>query len=658
MLRFRSAAAAAFVLPLAITACSTSGSDESPSGAPSSVTIAAGGCDAKSPDGTMYRPSATASPTGQRDISTNPEGASGYRSGLPVTHTKDYGVATANPIATKAACEVLAQGGSAADALVTAQTVLGLVEPQSSGLAGGAFLLYYDAKSKKVQAYDGRETAPASADENYLRWISPTDRTEPKPDARSSGRAIGVPGALRLLEAVHGEHGSKTWRELFDPAVRIADDGFEISPRLAGAITEESKNFANDEALRGYFLEPDGAPKKAGVKLTNPAYAKTLGAIASEGANAFYTGPIAEAIIASVRDTTGGRTAGTMTLQDLAGYKVKTHEAVCTPYRDRELCGMPAPSSGGITVAQALGILNSFDLADLGPAKVHGGDPGADGGIPTAQAIHLISEAERLAYADRDKYIADPDFVPLPGGSPAELVDPAYLESRAKLIDRNKTMGTAKPGDFATATPGVTPTPEHGTSHITVIDKAGNVASMTTTIESAFGSYHMVDGFLLNNQLTDFSAQPTDSEGKPVANRVEAGKRPRSSMSPTILFARGSDGGRGEAIGALGSPGGAVIIQFVIKTIIGLTDWKLDPQQAVGMVNFGAANSPKTNVDSAHPTLGTDEGRKVVEELKTLGHQVNLAPQVSGLSAIVKQGDGVYAGGADPRREGVVLGGS
>lgn len=656
MFRFRSAAAAAFVIPLALAGCGTSGTSGTDGGSSSTVAVAPGGCDATSPSGTMFTPSSTASPSGPRDISTNPEGASGYRSGLPVTHTKDYAAATANPIATEAACEILAQGGTAADALVAAQTVLGLVEPQSSGIAGGAFLLYYDAKSKKVQAYDGRETAPASADENYLRWVSPTDQTAPKPDARSSGRAVGVPGALRLLEAVHGEHGGKAWRELFDPAVKLADDGFEISPRLAGAISEEAKNFANDADLRGYFLEADGAPKKAGVQLTNPAYAKTLGAIASEGAKAFYTGPIAEAIVASVRDTTGGRTAGTMTVEDLAQYTVKTREAVCTPYRDRELCGMPAPSSGGITVAQALGILNSFDLSKLGPDAVHGGDPGPDGGIPTAEAIHLISEAERLAYADRDKYIADPDFIPLPGGSPAALVDPAYLAGRAKLIDRNKSMGTAKPGEFPTATPGVTTPPEHGTSHITILDKHGNVASMTTTVESAFGSYHMVDGFLLNNQLTDFSAEPADSAGQPVANRVQPNKRPRSSMSPTILFGRGADGGRGDVIGALGSPGGAVIIQFVIKTIIGLTDWKLNPQQAVGLANFGAANSPKTNVDSAHPVLSTDEGRKVVEDLRALGHQLNLAPQVSGLSAIVKQGE-VYAGGADPRREGVVLGG-
>lgn len=551
MFRLRSAAAVAFVIPLALAGCGTSGSDGTPSATPA---VAAGGCDATAAEGTMYRPSSTASPTGARDISVNPEGASGYRSGLPVTHTKDYAAATANPIATKAACEVLAGGGTAADALVAAQTVLGLVEPQSSGIAGGAFLLYYDAKSKKVQAYDGRETAPASADENYLRWISPDDRTAPKPDARSSGRAIGVPGALRLLEAVHGEHGQKSWRELFDPATKLADDGFDISPRLAGALADEAENFADDADLKAYFLEPDGAPKKAGVRLTNPAYAKTLGAIASEGPKAFYTGAIAQAIVDSVRDTTGGRTAGTMTLEDLANYQVKTREAVCTPYRDRELCGMPAPSSGGITVAQALGILNSFDLSKLGPAAVHGADPGPDGGIPTAEAIHLISEAERLAYADRDKYIADPDFIPLPGGSPAALVDPAYLAGRAKLIDRNKSMGTAKPGEFATATPGVTTTPEHGTSHITVLDKFGNVASMTTTIESAFGSYHMVDGFLLNNQLTDFSAEPADSAGQPVANRVQPNKRPRSSMSPTILFAKGSDGARGDAIGALGSP--------------------------------------------------------------------------------------------------------
>ncbi|WP_461168009.1 gamma-glutamyltransferase [Tsukamurella serpentis] len=652
VIRLKPAAAAALVIPLALTSCSTSGSGGGPS---STVAVAAAGCDAAGVTGTMFRPSAAAS-TGARDISTTPEGSSGYRSGLPVTNAKNYAVATANPVATKAACQVLEQGGTAADALVAAQTVLGLVEPQSSGIAGGAFLLYYDAKSQKVQAYDGRETAPAGADENYLRWISPEDRTAPKPDARSSGRAIGVPGAVRLLEAVHSEHGNRSWRELFDPAVRIADDGFEISPRLAGAIAEEAKNFANDADLRSYFLEPDGAPKKAGVRLTNPAYAKTLGAIASEGAKAFYTGAIAEAIVASVRDSSGGRTAGTMTVEDLAGYTVKTREALCTPYRDRVLCGMPAPSSGGITVAQALGILDSFDLSKLGPAAVSNGDPGPDGGVPTAEAVHLISEAERLAYADRDKYIADPDFVPLPGGSPAALVDPAYLRGRAGSIDRNRSMGTAAAGDFRTGAPGVTTTPEHGTSHITAIDKYGNIASMTTTIESAFGSYHMVDGFLLNNQLTDFSAEPADSTGKPVANRVQPNKRPRSSMSPTILFSRGADGARGDALGALGSPGGSVIIQYVIKTVIGLTDWGLNPQQSVGMANFGAANSPKTNIDSGHPAVGGPEGQKVIEQLRALGHQVNAAPQVSGLSAIIAQRD-VLAGGADPRREGIVLGG-
>ncbi|WP_019204348.1 gamma-glutamyltransferase family protein [Tsukamurella sp. 1534] len=653
MFRLKSIAAAVFVIPLAVAGCGDPGSGGAPS---SAVRIAAGGCDATGEQGTMFTPSKAADPSGPRDISVTPEGSSGYRSGLPVTHTKDYSVATANPVATRAACEVLEAGGTAADALVTAQTVLGLVEPQSSGIAGGAFLLYYDAESKKVQAYDGREVAPAAADENYLRWVSPEDRGAPKPDARSSGRAIGVPGALRLLETVHGEHGKRQWRELFDPAVRISDDGFDISPRMASAIAEEAENFGNDADLKAYLLEPDGTPKKAGTKLVNPAYAKTLGAVASEGAKAFYTGEIAQGIVDSVADTTGGRTAGSITLEDLAKYQVKTREAVCTPYRDRELCGMPAPSSGGITVAQALGILDSFDLSDLGPAAQHGADPGPDGGLPTAEAIHLISEAERLAYADRDKYIADPDFVPLPGGSPAAMVNPGYLEGRATLIDRGKSMGTAKAGDLPTATPGVTQTPEHGTSHITVLDKYGDVASMTTTIESAFGSYHMTHGFLLNNQLTDFSTEPADSAGAPVANRVEAGKRPRSSMSPTILFGRGADGGRGDVLGALGSPGGAVIIQYVIKTMIGLTDWGLDPQQAVSMANFGAANSAKTNLGTEHPAVSGPEGAKVAEQLRGLGHTMNLSPQISGLSAIVKQ-DGVYAGGADPRREGIVLGG-
>lgn len=638
------AAAVGVVAALVLTACSSGGDEAAPGPA---------GCDGTGSQGSLVTPSPASTPGGPRDIGTNPEGGSGYRSGMEVARTKDFAVATANAEATRAACRVLEAGGTAADALVTAQTVLGLVEPQSSGIAGGAFLLYYDAAKKTVQAYDGRETAPAASDENYLRWISATDHREPGPSTRASGRAIGVPGALRLLEAVQSEHGTTPWRELFDPAVRLADAGFDISPRLAGAIVEEQTALANDADLREYFLTPDGKPKPAGTRLTNPAYSKTLGALATDGAKAFYTGDIAQAIVDKVRDTTGGRTAGTMTLEDLAGYQVKKREAVCTPYRGRELCGMPAPSSGGITVAQALGILATLDLAELGPA-----DPGKDGGLPPARAIHLVSEAERLAYADRDRYIADPDFVPLPGGSPASLVDPEYLKRRAALIDPNRSMGEAKPGEPAGARPaGFVDTPEHGTSHITIADKYGNVASMTTTIESAFGAYHMTRGFLLNNELTDFAAQPTDATGRQVANRVEPRKRPRSSMSPTLLFQTNPDGTRGPVLGALGSPGGSVIIQFVIKTIIGLTDWKLDPQQAVSLANFGAANSKTTNIDSLHPFVAAGKADQIIAELRRLGHDVKTSPQVSGLSALIRDGETGWLGGADPRREGIVLGG-
>lgn len=596
-------------------------------------------------------PKTTAAPaTTSRNISTKPEVATGYRKDMTAVHTAHYSVVTANPLATQAACGVLRGGGTAADALVTAQAVLGLVEPQASGVGGGGFLLYYDAASGSVQAYDGREVAPKAATENYLRWISDADRTAPKPDARASGRSIGVPGILALLQDVHTEHGKTAWRDLFAPAVTLADGGFDISPRLAAAISDSAPKLRVDPNASAYFLNPDGSPKAAQTRLTNPAYSKTLGVIATDP-RSFYTGDIARDIVAASTDASGGRTPSLLTLDDLSGYAAKKREPLCTPYRGREICGMPPPSSGGIAVAAILGMLEHFPMTDSKPT-----DMDLNGGKPTVMGVHLISEAERLAYADRDKYVADTDFVPLPGGSPDTLLGSDYLAGRAALISEQHTMGTAKAGDFGPPTSPAPPTPEHGTSQISIVDAQGNAASMTTTVESAFGSFHMVDGFILNNQLTDFSAEPA-KDGVPVANRVEPGKRPRSTMSPTLVFDR-SPAGRGPLYAVAGSPGGSVIIQFVVKTLVGMIDWGLDPQQAVSAVDFGAANTPKTNVGGEHPNIDTSHNGDhdpLVQGLRKLGHQVDLADQSSGLSAIVRD-SASWVGGADPRREGLVMG--
>ncbi|QYB01563.1 gamma-glutamyltransferase [Rhodococcus sp. USK10] len=642
---FRASLAAALCVGV-LAACS---SDEEPQSDPAAT------C-ADVPNGTPVSkapPPPGPAPTTQ-NLATNPEIATVYRSGMTPVTTASYAVSTANPVSTQAACEVLRDGGTAADALIVAQTVLGLVEPQSSGIGGGAFLLYYDAGQNSVEAYDGREVAPMAATENYLRWISDTDRTEPKPDARASGRSIGVPGVLRMLEMAHRDHGRDAWRELFDPAISLADQGLEISPRMAGQIAESAPDLAVDEPSKAYFLNPDGSPKPAGTKLTNPAMAKTLGAIAAGGADAFYTGAIAQGIVDATATASGGRTPGQMTLDDLANYQAKKRTPVCTPYRDHEICGMPNPSSGGTAVAATLGILENFDLSQYGPTNLDD-----NGGKPTAEAVHLISEAERLAYADRDKYVADSDFVPLPGNSLDTLLNEDYLKQRAGLIDPGKSMGTAQPGNFGPVPLGVQPQDkEHGTSHISIADKYGNVASMTTTVESAFGSFHMTDGFVLNNQLTDFSAQPVGPDGAPLANRVEPGKRPRSSMAPTLVFDRGSDGSRGDVQFATGSPGGSVIIQFVVKTLVGMLDWGLNPQQAVSAVDFGAANTPVTGVGGEHPNIdAVDDGAAdpLIVQLRAMGHQVSVAPQSSGLSALQRQDSG-WVGGADPRREGAVMG--
>lgn len=595
-----------------------------------------------------------------------PEPASGYRTGKRVVTTKTYMVVTANPLASKAGCDVLKAGGNAADAAVAVQAVLGLVEPQSSGIGGGAFMLHYNASTKAVVAYDGRETAPAAATENYLRWVDDvTDQTTPRPSARASGRSIGTPGALRMLDLAHRENGKLAWKDLFQPAIQLATTGFPISGRMAAAISGSRTQLAADADAAAAYLNADGTAKALGTTFTLPAYAATLTTIANNGVDAFYTGPIAQAIVDKIGVTTNVATGaaitpGRTTLADLAAYQAKKRDPVCTTYRAYWVCGMSPPSSGGLAVAQSLGILENFNLGLYPPTALD-----LEGGKPQVQAVHLVSEAERLAYADRDRYVADTDFVPLPGGSTAAMLDKNYLRQRADQISFATSMGTAQPGDFGSAPMGVSPpSTEAGTTHFTIVDKAGNVVSMTTTVESGFGSFHMTQGFILNNQLTDFSAQPTDAMGVPIANRVQAGKRPRSSMAPTLVFRMNADGSRGDFHMGTGSPGGSTIIQYVVKTLVGALDWNLDAQQATNLVDFGAANSPTTNVGGEHPNVdltGGGSADPLISGLRAMGHTVSTSAQSSGISTVIRvpAAAGTPArlqGGADPRREGLVLG--
>ncbi|MEO7334993.1 MAG: gamma-glutamyltransferase family protein, partial [Caldimonas sp.] len=563
----------------------------------------------------------------------------------------------------KAGCDVLKAGGNAADAAVAVQAVLGLVEPQSSGLGGGAFMLHYDAASKTVDSYDGRETAPAAATPNYLRWIDDTsDRTTPKPNARASGRSIGTPGAIRMLELAHKAHGRLPWKDLFQPGIGLATNGFAISGRLAAAIEGSRTNLLADAEATSTYFNADLTSKALGTTLKIPAYADSLSALASGGADALYTGPIAQAIVDKINATTSAAngspiTPGRTTVADLAAYQAKRRDAVCTTYRSYWVCGMGPPSSGGITVASALGILENFNLGLYAPTALD-----LEGGKPSVFGVHLVSEAERLAYADRDKYIADTDFVALPGGTWDTLLNKSYLRGRAGLVSFTTSLGTALPGNLGPVPLGIANIAESGTTHMTIVDRSGNALVMTTTVESSFGSFHMTRGFILNNQLTDFSAAPTDAGGLPIANAVAAGKRPRSSMAPTLVFKTAADGTRGDFYMGTGSPGGSTIIQYVVKTLVGALDWNLDAQQATSLIDFGAANNPTTNVGGEHPNVvATNNGANdpLVVGLRSMGHTVSVAAQSSGISTVIRSTSGgtpVLTGGADPRREGVVLG--
>lgn len=587
-----------------------------------------------------------------------PEAASGYRLGYKAKQSSKYMVVANTPLATKAGCDVLKAGGSAVDAAVAVQAVLGLVEPQSSTIAGSAFMMHYDAQTKKVTAYDGRETAPAAATGYYLVRQDQALSTSaaPVPSARRSGRSIGVPGVLRMLDLAHKDHGKLGWDELFGEGINLATNGYKIPTRMGSAISDNAANLRLDANAVAAFFNADGTPRAAGTVNTNLPYAQSLRAIAAGGADALYTGAIAQAIVAKAAQSVGddsGKTPITpslMTVDDLKNYQAKKRDPVCTTYRSSYyICTMSPPSSGGIAIAQSLGILENFDLSKYAPAN-----PANEGGVPSVMGVHLVSEAERLAYADRDKYVADTDFIPLPGKGVPTMLDKAYLKQRAALIapDGN-SMGVAAAGNLGDVPLGIDKTVEKGTTHFSIVDAYGNVVSMTTTVESSMGSFHMVGGFLLTNQLTDFSGQPADSTGTPIANRVAPGKRPRSTMAPTLVF-KGTE--PGDFVMATGSPGGGNIIQYVLKTVVGALDWGLDAQQATSLVNIGASNSATTNVDGANTSLDLTG---LIAGLKAKGHTVSNAAQSSGVSTIIRttrNGQSRLEGGVDPRREGIVLG--
>jgi gamma-glutamyltranspeptidase/glutathione hydrolase len=507
---------------------------------------------------------------------------------------REFMVSTAHPLAAQAGYDVLARGGSAVDAAIAVQMVLGLVEPESSGIGGGAFLLQWSQREQKLRSYDGRETAPAAArPDRFMRDGKPMGFME----AVVGGRSVGVPGVVRMLELAHQKHGRLKWAELFQPAIKLAEGGFPLSPRLYAVLQDEQYLRRDPAALRVYY------GKAVGERIVNPEYAATLRALAVRGASALYEGPIAADMVHAVRGQSGDLTAA-----DLHGYRAMEREPVCGSYRVWRLCSMGPPSSGGVGVLQILGILERTRFIEA-PAQ-------------SAQALHYFSEAGRLAYADRARYLGDPSFNAIPI---ARLLSPDYLDKRAKLIGE-RSMRRAMPGDF-----------ESGTSHFSIVEANGDAVAMTTTIESGFGSRIMVRGFLLNNELTDFDFTP----GGP--NEVGGGKRPRSSMAPTMVFNQ-----KGELELLMGSPGGSQIINFVAKALVGVLDWKLDVQAAIDLPNFGSRNGP-TQIERG------SRYEALIPALTERGHDIRLSEMESGLHGIERVPGG-WRGGADSRREGVARG--
>lgn len=532
-------------------------------------------------------------------------------------------VAAANPIATQAGYKVLSEGGSAIDALVAVQMMLGLVEPQSSGLGGGAFVVYYDAKTQKLTTFDGRETAPQEATPELFQ----DENGKPLKfyDAVVGGRSVGTPGTVKLMGDLHEKYGRLSWSRLLQPALKTAEDGFTVSARLASSIEGGKERLARYPATKAYFFDAEGEPLKEGFLLKNSAYAHTLDTLANDGANAFYTGHIAKDIVQKVRGIEDN--PGVLNEIDFASYQIKERATTCLAYKQYDICGMGPPSSGALTVGQIMGITGEFDLASMGP--------------DSATAWQIIGDASRLAFADRGRYMADTDFVPMPQG----LLDASYLKERAALITPGKALKEVKPGNpnwnhpIAQADDISLELPS--TSHISIVDADGNAVSVTTTIENGFGSRVMSNGFLLNNELTDFSFK-AHKDGFPIANRLEPGKRPRSSMSPTIVLKEG------KPYLVLGSPGGSRIIGYVAKALIAHLEWGMDIQSAISLPNmlnrFGTYDIEK----------GTS-AEKLGSKLHKMGFKVNVRDLNSGLQGIIIDENG-FQGGADPRREGIALG--
>lgn len=550
----------------------------------------------------------------------NPEAASARN-----THQAAYAdhdmVSTANPWATHAALDILARGGSAADAAIAAQMMLNLVEPQSSGIGGGAFIIAYDPRGGHLRSYDGRETAPAAA--QAARF---TDDGQPMVfrDAVNSGRSVGVPGVLRALALLHQEQGRLPWASLFQPAIQLAREGFAVSPRLH-ALLAANQELRQQPAAARYFYDAQGQAWPVGHRLRNPDLAATLTRIAQEGPDAFYQGAIAQAMVQAVASHP---VPGDLSMGDLRNYRAMAGPPLCMPYRVYRLCGPPPPSSGPLAIMQMLGILSHTAIAQAPPQSV--------------LAVHLFSEAGRLAYADRDAYVADPAYVSVPV---AGLLDPAYLASRAALIDPRHSMGQAVAGQPpGSGTPGTGSGHEPpSTTQISVVDRQGGAVSMTSSIEGAFGSKLFVQGFLLNNQLTDFSFQARDAQGRLVANRVQAGKRPRSSMAPMLVMRDGVP------VLVIGSPGGSAIINFVAQTVVAVLDWGLGIQQAIDLPHYGSRNQA-TELEAGTAI------QALAEPLKAMGHGVRVGDFPSGLQGIQRLPNGRLRGGADPRREGLALG--
>jgi len=569
---------------------------------------------------------AAASVPAAPEFDANPEAQTAYQPKQAVMGRR-FMAAAAHPLATAAAYRVLERGGSAIDAAIAAQMMLGLVEPQSSGLGGGAFLLYYDARQDRVTVFDGRETAPAAAsDDRFMQGSRPMRFG----DAVDNGRSVGVPGMLRALELAHRRHGRLPWRTLFDDAIERARHGFPVSQRLA-ALLRGNDRLAAQPAARAYFFHADGSPRREGELLRNPELARTMTRIARGGADAFYRGPLAHAMAAAVRAHVR---PGDLSAQDLAGYAAHERAALCRPYLVYTVCGAPPPSSGGLTVLQMLALLDRTPIARAAPDSL--------------AAVHYFSEAGRLAYADRDRYVADPDFVDVPVQA---LLDPAYLARRSALIPADRSMGRAAPGEprpGALDRHGADDTPAlPSTTHLSIVDAQGNAVSMTASIEQAFGSKIFVGGFLLNNELTDFALSPRDGRGVPVANRVEPGKRPRSTMAPTIVLRAGGATPRLRLV--VGSPGGSAIANYVAQVLLADLVWGLDIQTAIDLPHYGSRNHA-TELESGSAL------ESLAPALRAMGHPVAFSSLPSGLHGIEILSNGLLRAGADPRREGTALG--